>query len=119
MMGKLVNDKHERLVPDIMNWYLPQCDINKDAKVSDALHFTATKVQVKHLDHLFSIYIKSMGKDTVCRVEQRKYSVDKPAIEAINDIFNPADRFAAQLDEINHKLTILVNNHRNATGNPQ
>ena len=65
----LLNDKHERLVPDIIDWYLTECDINKDIKVSDILHFSAIKVQLKHLDHLFSIYIKSMGKDTVCRVE--------------------------------------------------
>jgi hypothetical protein len=115
----LLNDKHERLVPDIMNWQLTECDINKDIKVSDALHFSAIKVQVKHLDHLFNVYIKSMGKDTICRVEERKHSVDKPAVESINGVFNPVERFAAQLDEINDKLTILVNNHRTATVSPQ
>jgi hypothetical protein len=102
----LLNDKHERLVPDIMDWQLTECDINKYIKVSDILHFSAIKVQVKHLDHLFSIYIKSMGKDTVCRVEERKYS----AVHAINYIFNPADRFAAQLNEIKDMLARLVNN---------
>lgn len=101
----LLNDKHERLVPDIY-------------KVSDMLHFSAIKVQVKHLDHLFSIYIKSMGKDTICRVEERKHSVDKPAVESINDIFNPVERFAARLDQINDKLTMLVN-RRTATVSPQ
>jgi hypothetical protein len=30
-------------------------------------------------------------------------------IEAINDISNPADRFTAQLNEINDRLTTLVN----------
>jgi hypothetical protein len=88
-----------------MDWQLTECDINKDIIVSDILHFSAIKVQVKHLGHLFSVYIKSMGKDTVCRVEERKYS----AIGAINNIFNPADRFAAQLDEINNKLSVVVN----------
>jgi hypothetical protein len=73
----LLRDKHERLVPDIMDWQLTECDINKDIKVSDILHFSAIKVQVKHLDHLFSIYIKSMGKDTVCRVEERKHFAAK------------------------------------------
>jgi hypothetical protein len=66
----LLNDKDERIVADVLEWELTECDINKDIKVSDLLHFSAVKVQVKHLDHLFSIYIKSMGKDTVCRVEE-------------------------------------------------
>jgi hypothetical protein len=111
----LLRDKHERLVPDIMNWQLTECDINKDIKVSDLFHFSAIKIQVKHLDHLFSIYIKSMGKNTVCRIEERKHPVtNKPAIAFIDDIFNPANRieikFAEQdikLQEINDKLTRL------------
>jgi hypothetical protein len=115
----LLNDKHERLVPNIMDWYLTECDINKDIKVSDILHLSAIKIQVKHLDHLFSIYIKSMGKDTVCRVEERKHFATKSAIEAINDIFNPADRLASQLDEINAKLAILVNNKSITGGSNQ
>ena len=80
-------DKHERIVPDILEWDLAECDINKDIKVSDLFHFTSIKIQVKHLDHLFRIYIKSMGKDTVCRVEENKHP-KKRTIEFINDIFN-------------------------------
>ena len=85
-------DRHERIVPDIMDWELTQCDINKDIKVGEAIHYTGIKVQVKHFDHLFRVYIKSMGKDTVCRVEE---SVSCPkgssAIEAINSLLNPRD----------------------------
>lgn len=83
----------------MMEWYLTECDINRDIKVSDCLHYTGIKIQVKHLDHLFRIYVKSMGRDTVCRVEEGRHP-NRPAIEAINDIFNPYQRiekeFAAQ-----------------------
>jgi len=91
-----LNDPHERIVPDIMKWYITECDINRDIKVRDSLHYTGIKVQVKHLDHLFRIYVKSMGKDTVCRVEEGKHP-DKTAIEAINDIFNPYERIEKEL----------------------
>lgn len=84
-------DKHERLVPEIMYWELTECDINKDIKVSDSLHLCGIKMQVKHLDRLFSIYIKSMGMDTVCRVEERKSLKHVHAIESINRIFNPPE----------------------------
>jgi hypothetical protein len=57
-------DRHERIVPDIMEWNVTECDITKDMKVNDRLHFTGLDVQVKHLDHLLRIYIKSMGEDT-------------------------------------------------------
>jgi len=48
------------------------------------------KLDVKHMDHLFSIYIKSRGKDTICRVEERKHP-HKPAVDFINDVFNPLE----------------------------
>jgi hypothetical protein len=94
----LLNDKHERIVDDVLEWELTECDINKDIKVSDLLHFSAIKVQVKHIDHLFSIYIKSMRQDTVCRVEERKYPNMSP-IEFINDVFNPVERVEKQVAE--------------------
>lgn len=80
-------DKHERIVPDILEWNITECDINKDIKVADCLHFGSPKIQLKHLDHLFRIYIKSMGKDTVCRVEESLHPKNTRVVEAINDIF--------------------------------
>src|SRR5919108_1604617 len=43
-------------VPNIDQWEFPECDINRDARVSDLVHFAGVKVQVKHMDHLFRIY---------------------------------------------------------------
>jgi len=70
-----------------MEWELTECDLNKDVKVSDLFHFTGQKIQVKHMNRLFSLYIKSMGKDTVYRIEERKHP-HKPAVDFINDVFN-------------------------------
>lgn len=91
---------------DIMEWFLTECDISRDIKVGDWLHYAGIKVQVKHLDHLFRIYVKSMGRNTVCRVEEEKHS-DKTAIEAINDIFNPhekVEKHLAEQDKILHQI---------------
>jgi hypothetical protein len=73
-------DRHERIVPDILEWDVTECDINKDIKVSDAVHFTGIKIQVKHVDHLFRIYTKSIGENTECRVEESGHP-NKPAID--------------------------------------
>jgi hypothetical protein len=102
----LLCDKHERIVPDIMDWQLTECDINKDVKVSDLFHLSAIKMQVMHLDHLFRIYIKSMGKDTVCRIEETKLPKKEvsAAVEAINNIFNPIEHLENLLEDINRKL---------------
>ena len=85
----LLSDKKEKLVPDITEWYLTELDINKDIEVSPSLHFTAPKIQIKHLNDLFRIYIKSIGEHTACRVEKSMHPPSqKHAIETIKDIFN-------------------------------
>jgi hypothetical protein len=99
-----LNDRHERIVPDIMEWYLTECDINRDIKASDWMQFTGTKIQVRHLDHLFRIYIKSMGGKTVQRIEEETVYHNKPSIEAINDIFNPTEKIEKLLYEVLDKL---------------
>jgi hypothetical protein len=80
-------DVHERIVPGILEWELTQCDINKDIIVGEGLQYTGLKVQVKHFDRLFRVYIKSIGGDTVCRVEESLNPI-KPAVQAINEIFS-------------------------------
>jgi hypothetical protein len=103
----LLHDKHERIVPDVLEWELTQCDINKDIKVTDLLHFSGIKIQVKHLDHLFRIYIKALGKDTVCRVEENKQP-KKLAVEFINDVLNPMEKIERQLSGISDRLDNLA-----------
>jgi hypothetical protein len=81
-------DRHERIVPEL-EWELTEFDVNKDIKVSDWFQYTGLKIQVKHLDHLFRVYIKSKGKDVVCRVEESvTCSKRSSAIETINNVFN-------------------------------
>jgi hypothetical protein len=92
-------DKHERIVPDIMQWELTQWDVNKDVKVNDNwAQITGLKIQIKYMDHLFRVYIKSMGKDTVCRVEESCYTaIDRAnVVETIAGILNPTGRPSVQ-----------------------
>jgi hypothetical protein len=106
-------DKHERLVPDMLDWELTQCDINKDVRVSDWLQYTAVKVQVKHFGHMLRVYIKSMGKDTVCRVEEslnpKVKCSSSSAIEAISNIFNPFGAIGNKIFEMAKKVDVLYN----------
>ena len=118
-------DTHERIVPGILEWELTQCDINKDIKVGEGLQYTGLKVQVKHFDRLFRVYIKSIGKDTVCRVEE-SLNPKKTAVQAINEIFpNPNqreqqdqpcavdDNSTRKISEIHDMLkSILLNLHK-------
>ncbi len=100
-----LQDRHERIVSEIMQWELKQCDINRDVRVSDWLQLTGLKIQLRHAFHLFRVYIKSKGKDTVCRVEESiKFPNNKSVVEAINAIFNPTERLEKQILELDKKM---------------
>lgn len=108
-------DKHERMVPDIMGWELTQCDINKDVRIEKWLQSAGLSIHVRHVCHLFRVYIKSTGKDTLCRVEKSISSKNKSAIEVISDIFNPTERLEKQIEELSRKLDRLVMSSSNNT----
>ena len=99
----ILMDSHERIVPNVMEWELNECDINKDVKVTGLFHYTGLKIQVKHMNHLFSLYIKPMGKDTVYRIEERKHP-HKPAIDFINDVLNPLEKVEKIISEFRKEL---------------
>jgi hypothetical protein len=103
-----LHDKHERAVPDIMQWNLTEYEINKDVKVSDWLQFTSLSIQVKHAFHLFRLYIKAKGGDTLYRVEESISHKNKPVLEAINDVFNPTERLEKQIEDLNLKIDRLL-----------
>jgi hypothetical protein len=48
--------------------------------------------------------ILSMGKDIISRVKETKRLKKKPAIEVINKIFNPNEKFTNRIAEQNNKL---------------
>jgi hypothetical protein len=105
-IGKIKDNLPPQVVVlDIDQWEFTECDINRDVKVSDILHISSVKVQIKHMDHLFRIYIKRISNETFCRVEETK-NLKMPVIEAINHILNPYDRVERKLSEIQRLLNL-------------
>jgi hypothetical protein len=102
----VLSASHGRIVPNVLEWEVTECDINKDIKVSDWFHYTGLKIQVKHMNHLFSLYIKKMGKDAVYRVEERKHP-HKPVLDFINDIFNPIEKVEKEIAALDTKISAV------------
>jgi len=54
--------------------------------------------------------------NTVCRLEEKKDPAEKPALEFVNDTFNPSGRFErvwfvdldSRLNEVNDTLMMLI-----------
>jgi len=110
-----LQDRHERIVPEITEWELKQCDINRDVRVSNWLQLTGIKIQLRHAFHLFRIYIKSRGEETVCRVEESVVVRDnnRSVVERINSIFNPAERLEKEIEQLTRiiaRLSLLYDN---------
>jgi hypothetical protein len=74
------------LVPQISEWIVTGTDLNTDVQVPSSLHFSNNRVKVKHLSHLFQVYVKSLGYKTVTRLEIQD-TPKKPAIEWIEERF--------------------------------
>jgi hypothetical protein len=86
------------VVPVIEDWYLTEYDINKDIKLDDqSLHIAAVKIQIKYHLHLFRIYIKSIGKNKFCRIEENRKQKNKNPIEVINEIFSPFEKIEKEI----------------------
>lgn len=109
VLVSILMDRHERIVPNVFEWELTECDINKDVMVSDWFHYTGLKIQVKHIDHLFCLYIKPMGNDTVYRVEERKYP-HKPPLDFINDVLNPLEKVEKLISEFRDEQKSAIHN---------
>jgi hypothetical protein len=109
----IMADPHERFVPPILKWYLTQCDVNKDIPVGDWLQVTCLKTQVRHLDQLFRIYIKSMGEKTVCRCEKSVCLKKRTCIEAINEFLDSNERTNKLLTRILEEVMGIKNSFAN------
>jgi hypothetical protein len=86
----LMTDPHERIVPPIMKWILTGCDINKDVIVSDMLQLTAINIQLKDVDRVFRLYIKSLGDKAVYRVEE-SLKIRCPIVDILRTIRSPSE----------------------------
>jgi hypothetical protein len=94
------------VVPVIEDWYLTEFDINKDIKLDDhSIHIAAVKIQLKFHLRLFRIYIKSIGKNKFCRIEENRKQKNKNPIEVINEIFNPFEKIEKEIAQNSYILS--------------
>jgi len=68
-----LDDPRGRAIPDVMDWILTECDLNKDVIVSHAFAIAALKVQgkirIRDFECMLRLYFKTMGPNTVFRAE--------------------------------------------------
>ena len=84
----LVADPREREVPQITNWILKGCDLNKDVEIDEKAQLYLPDIQLKFAYQVFRMYVKSLHSRAVYRVE-KSLTLSLPLVDAINSIILP------------------------------
>ncbi|MFY9966043.1 MAG: hypothetical protein WAK50_09925 [Nitrososphaeraceae archaeon] len=81
----MVSDPHERGVPQVNEWVLKLCDLNKDVEITDKCQIVLPDLQLKYAGKVFRIYAKSLNDRAVARVEE-SLRIDLPLSDALESI---------------------------------
>jgi hypothetical protein len=104
----VLNDPRERAIPSIMEWYLSECDINKDIEISDMTQLSSIDIQLKYADRVFRQYVKSLHDKAVYRCEESLAFNTTPLIEALDQIRTPYKALEALENKIDNLAAALV-----------
>jgi hypothetical protein len=99
-LNYIVSDIREREVPQITEWILKECDLNKDVEIDEKCQMYLPDIQLKYAGQVFRMYIKSLHDRAVCRVE-KSLTLDLPLARALDSITSPSK-------EINDLKNIVV-----------
>jgi hypothetical protein len=105
-----VSDLRERIVPNIMEWHLKGCDINKDIEIDNNMQLTLPDIQLKHADRVFRLYVKPSGDKAFYRIEE-SLSPSLILPQALDTIRNPNkamnEILLAAINQMNMKIDSL------------
>jgi hypothetical protein len=95
----VVSDIREREVPQITEWILKECDLNKDVEIDEKCQMYLPDIQLKYAGQVFRMYIKSLHDRSVCRVE-KSLTLDLPLARALDSITSPVKAMTELKNEI-------------------
>jgi hypothetical protein len=101
MLGLILSDPKERIVPDVNNWILKSCDFNKDVEFEgDIGQILDPNIQIKYAGKVFRLYVKNMEDKFLIRGE-RTMKIDKPVFTFFNEsILQPYHLIQSKIEEI-------------------
>jgi hypothetical protein len=99
-----VSDIKENHVPNLLNWILKQCDLNKDVEIDDMTQLTFPDIQLKSADRVFRLYVKIREGKAYCRGEE-SLTLNQTLPEALDNIRHPYKSLERKID---HVIQLLV-----------
>jgi len=92
-------DIQERVVPRMTDWILKGCDLNRDVEIDETAQLSLPDIQLKHLDQVFRMYVKSLHDRSVYRVE-KSLTLDLPLSKALDSITSPVKAMTDLKNEV-------------------
>lgn len=93
------SDPHGRIVPNITEWILKQCDFNKDIPVTDKLQVTLPDIQLKTAFETFRIYVKTLAGQAYGRVEA-SLKINELLTPFLESNIHPAGEILSRLNSL-------------------
>ena len=101
-----ISDWRGRLVGQIGNWILKQCDLNKDIPITDKAQNTLPDIQLSTAFRVFRLYVKNIQGQAHYRIEE-SLQVNQP-LRLLESVLNPYATFEKKLDLLESKLNSLI-----------
>jgi hypothetical protein len=113
----LVNDIRELGVPPVKEWFLKQCDFNKDIEISDKAQITLPDIQLKFAQKVFRLYVKSLQDKAVYRAEESLTLRNAAIGEALRSIRNPHEGIETKIEELSRTMKSIETIMNEVLGN--
>ena len=69
---RFLSDFSEQAIPQIMEWILVQCDINKDIGINIVEELSLPDLQLRVYDRIFRLYVYSIDGSSYYRIEESR-----------------------------------------------
>jgi hypothetical protein len=94
-----VSDIKEQHVPNLLNWILKQCDLNKDVEIDSTAQLTFPDIQLKSADRVFRLYVKVIKDKSYCRGEE-SLTLNQVLPAALDNIRYPYKSLEKKIDRV-------------------
>jgi hypothetical protein len=89
----------QKYVPNLLNWILKQCDLNKDVEIDYIAQLTLPDIQLKSADRIFRLYVKIKEGKADCRGEE-SLTLNQIVPEALDNIRHPYKSLEKKIDHV-------------------
>ncbi len=102
-----ISDPRGRIVPNITQWILKQCDFNKDVPITDKAQITLPDIQLSTAFQTFRLYVNNLGGKAYDRCEA-SLNINQPLVTYLNSTINPFVEIFSKLELMSKQINAIA-----------